>query len=198
MSKINQIRASYTRDTIVVYQAFNDVIADAALRVGRFVAPFSLTRMTWIKPSLLWLMVRSHWATRRGQERILQIQISRSGWDKALELGVLTYFEPRVHHSNRQWREDFGKALVHIQWDPERSLRGATLPVNSIQVGLSRHIIDQYVNEWIVGIDDMTDQIQKIRNLCLAGKSERARRFLPKERVYPIEDLVARKLDMRN
>ncbi len=46
-----EIRADYDTDTIVVYQAYAPAIADAALRAGRFVAPFSFHRMTWIKPS---------------------------------------------------------------------------------------------------------------------------------------------------
>lgn len=46
-----EIRADYNHDSIVVYQAYNDSIADAALRNQRFVAPFCFHRMTWIKPS---------------------------------------------------------------------------------------------------------------------------------------------------
>ena len=48
-----QIRASFDRDTIVVYQAYDHRIADAVLSAGRFVAPFLFHRMTWIKPSFL-------------------------------------------------------------------------------------------------------------------------------------------------
>jgi hypothetical protein len=39
----------------VVYPAF----AEAAVAAQRFVNPFSLSRMTWIKPSFLWMMHRS-------------------------------------------------------------------------------------------------------------------------------------------
>src|SRR5688500_2997200 len=46
-----QIRAVHDDTTIRVYQAYCDQIADAALAHGRFVAPFSRSRMTWIKPS---------------------------------------------------------------------------------------------------------------------------------------------------
>jgi len=54
---LHEIRASYTRDSVVVYQAYSKQIADAALSAQRFVAPFSFNRMTWIKPSSLWLML---------------------------------------------------------------------------------------------------------------------------------------------
>jgi hypothetical protein len=60
-----QIRAVYDTDTIRVYQAYSDVIADAALMNGFFVSPpFKMSRMTWIKPSFLWMMYRSGWAKK--------------------------------------------------------------------------------------------------------------------------------------
>jgi hypothetical protein len=42
------IRAAYTAETVTVYQAYAPQIADAAVRAGAFVAPFSRGRMTWI------------------------------------------------------------------------------------------------------------------------------------------------------
>src|SRR5262245_25001524 len=36
-------------------------------------------------------------------------------------LAVLTSFEPSVFRSPEEWREQFRKAQVHLQWDPERS-----------------------------------------------------------------------------
>ncbi|MGF6882260.1 hypothetical protein ABIA39_002859 [Nocardia sp. GAS34] len=45
----------------------------------RFVSPFSLNRMTWIKPSFRWLMQRSGWARKPGQEHILAVRITRAG-----------------------------------------------------------------------------------------------------------------------
>ncbi len=49
-----RIRAAYDNETIVVYQAYSPAIALPALQAQRFVAPFSRSRMTWIKPSFLW------------------------------------------------------------------------------------------------------------------------------------------------
>src|SRR5262245_58871683 len=99
MPAYHEIRADYDRETIVVYQAYNDAIADAALEAGRFVAPFSMNRMTWIKPSFLWLMERSGWGSKSNQERTLAVRITRAGWDRALSLGVLTSFHAGVHAS---------------------------------------------------------------------------------------------------
>ncbi len=50
------IYAVFDDKTIRVYQAYNNEIADEALKLGKFGSKFSLTRMTWIKPSFLWMM----------------------------------------------------------------------------------------------------------------------------------------------
>jgi len=52
------IYAVFDEKTIRVYQAYNNEIADEALKLGKFGSKFSLNRMTWIKPSFLWMMYR--------------------------------------------------------------------------------------------------------------------------------------------
>src|SRR5687767_10316636 len=135
MTPYRQIRADFDRETIVVYQAYNDAIADAAIAAQRFVPPFSLGRMTWIKPSFLWLMERSGWGTKSNQERTLAVRIARESWDAALRTAVLTSFNEAAHGTFDAWRSDFSQAAVHIQWDPERSIYGKKLEHRSIQVG---------------------------------------------------------------
>jgi hypothetical protein len=191
-----EIRANYDRETIVVYQAYSPAIADTAIKAGRFVAPFSMQRMTWIKPSLLWLMHRSQWGQKCGQERTLAVRIKRTGWEQALSQATLTSFEPQVHASPDAWAEQFAAAPVHVQWDTERSLRGAALQYFSIQVGLSRQVIRTYVNEWIVGLEDLTPRVEKMRRLLAAGQADQAKRLLPPERVYPVKPELARRLLM--
>lgn len=92
MPSLHEIRATYDRDTIVIYQAYASAIADSALKAQKFVEPFSFSRMTWIKPSFLWLMHRSNWGTKSGQERTLAVTLSRAGWESALSRAVLTVF----------------------------------------------------------------------------------------------------------
>lgn len=84
MTPYRQIRADYNRDSIVVYQAYHKEIANPAIKAGRFVEPFSWGRMTWIKPSFLWLMARSNWGSKSRQEHILAVRIKRDGWEQAL------------------------------------------------------------------------------------------------------------------
>jgi hypothetical protein len=85
---------------------------------------------------------------------------------------------------------------VIVQWDPERSLRGAALQVDSIQVGLSRTIIERYVNEWTAEIRDCTPLVRKLRDLIANGRASQAQKPLPRERVYPVETRIARRLGM--
>ncbi|MDX2296498.1 MULTISPECIES: DUF4291 domain-containing protein [Streptomyces] len=176
MASPYEIRADFDADTIVVYQAYAPAVADAALRAGRFVAPFSFHRMTWIKPSFLWLMHRSNWARKPGQERILAVRITRRGWEEALSRAVLTTADPAA----------VARAAVHVQWDPERSLRGAALNQYSIQVGLGRTVIREFAEDWIVGLTDLTPRVRKAAALVQGGQAVKARRLLPPERVYPL------------
>lgn len=196
MTAYRQIRADYDRESIVVYQAYREQIARPALEAGKFVPPFSLQRMTWIKPSFLWLMERSGWGRKPGQECILAVRITREAWNKALRLAVLTSFDPQIHSSQSAWRAKFDEALVHVQWDPERSIRGKKLDYRSIQVGLSRHVIGKYAEQWIAEISDYTRLVRKIRSLCDEGQHTRAKNLLPPERVYEVEPEVARELGM--
>jgi hypothetical protein len=195
MAKTTQreIRADFDRETIVVYQAYADKIADPALKARKFVAPFSFTRMTWIKPSFLWLMERSNWGQKAGQERILAVRITRQGWQHALEHAVLTNYERTAHASPEQWRRDLDSALVHIQWDPERSIRGASLEIESIQLGLSRNVIGDFADTWTREIVDMTPLVRKMRRMIDAGDNQKAKAHLPPERIYPIDDVALRR-----
>jgi hypothetical protein len=81
---LRQIRAHYTSETITVYQAYPPEIALPTLAAGRFVSPFKRSRMTWIKPSFLWMMYRSGWATKSGQEHVVAVEITRDGFNWAL------------------------------------------------------------------------------------------------------------------
>ncbi|GAA3444640.1 hypothetical protein Pve01_47080 [Planomonospora venezuelensis] len=179
-----QVRADYDAETIVMYQAYPVAVAEAALRAGRFVPPFSFNRMTWIKPSFLWLMHRSNWAQKSGQERVLAVRVTREGWHEALCRAVLTTADPRA----------VDRAAVHVQWDPERSLRGAALNHYSIQAGIGRGLIRAFAEEWVVGLTDITPQVRKIADLVRAGQPAKTQRLLPPERLYPVPREIGRRL----
>jgi len=191
-----EVRADYDRDTIVVYQAYRAEIAVPAVEHNRFVPPFLLNRMTWIKPSFLWMMERSNWARKPGQEHVLAVRITRAGWEEALGRAVLTTFDPRVYQNQDDWQRQLDAAPVRVQWDPERSLRGESLNQRAIQVGLSRDIIARHVETWTVAIRDITPMVRKIAGLIQVGELARAGDKLPRERVYPVTEAIARRLGM--
>lgn len=195
MSKLNEIRANYDRESIVVYQAYSPAIALPALKAKKFVSPFSLNRMTWIKPSFLWLMERSNWGQKSNQEYTLAVRMKRTGWENALSLGILTAYEAGIYRDFQDWKTQFDKASVHIQWDPDRSIRGSDLQYDAIQVGLSRHIIEKFVDEWVVDIQDYTPLVKKIYNLIRTGHSDKAAKLLPQERVYPLDPLISKRIN---
>lgn len=58
----------------VVYQAYRPEIGHFAAQHGYFGGRFSLRRMSWIKPNFLWMMFRSGWGTKEGQEVTLPLR----------------------------------------------------------------------------------------------------------------------------
>src|SRR5258707_13783432 len=109
-----EIRADFDARSIVVYQAYSPAIAKAAVEAQRFVPPFSCGRMTWIKPSFLWLMERSNWAQKSGQDHILAVRITRAAWDEALSVGVLTHWHKTVHPTHEEWRRALDAGPLHV------------------------------------------------------------------------------------
>jgi hypothetical protein len=172
-----QVRALFDDGTITVYQAYRPEIADAALAAGTFVAPFKRDRMTWIKPSFLWMMHRSCWATKPGQERVLAVRIRRDGFEWALRHASLSH--------------EATKRPVRVQWDPERSLRLERLGHRAIQIGLRGEAVGRYVDEWIEEICDVSPLAHEIHELVDAGELDAARGMLPQERPYELPADVA-------
>ena len=181
----HQIRATYDERTIRVYQAYNDEIADAALARGTFQSPpFKTERMTWIKPSFLWMMYRAGWGYKdRNQCRILAIDISRDGFDWALEHSCGSH--PDVSMSKDDWTTLKVNSPVRIQWDPERNLQSEPQLHRSLQVGLGKAVADLYINKWIQNIMEVTDLAHTIHELIRGADLERAQAMLPTERPYP-------------
>jgi hypothetical protein len=177
-----QIRAVYDERTVTVYQAYPPEIAEPAVLAGRFVPPFKRDRMTWIKPSFLWMMYRCGWATKPGQERVLAVSITRAGFDWALANACLSHYDPAVHQDRAEWSRQLKGSPVRVQWDPERSPQLGELPYRSLQLGLGGVAVGHYVDEWITGITDVTALAHEIHGLVRAGEDATAQ--LPVERPY--------------
>lgn len=186
----HQIRATYTDTTITVYQAYRPDLGHPAARQNRFPDTWQRNRMTWIKPSFLWMMYRCGWATKPNQEVVLAIEISRDGFEWALANAALSHFDPTVHTSHDDWRRQLRTTPARVQWDPERSLRLGALPHRSRQLGLTGDAARRYADEWTTSITDVTPLAKEIHALVQAGDLGAASARLPDERPYPAPDLA--------
>ena len=178
-----QIRAVFDENTIRVYQAYSPVIAEEAVRLGTFGEHFSLDRMTWIKPSFLWMMYRCGWATKDGQERVLAIDIRRSGFDYAVKNAVASTLK-ESGLSEEEWKKLVAESDIRVQWDPEKDIFGNSLPYRSIQLGLRGKAVRDYVSDWIVHIEDITDYVRELYSKRNNGEDITG--LLPKESIYCI------------
>ena len=182
---LRQIRAAYDDTTIRVYQAYSDAIADSALHHGRFVSPpFKMERMTWIKPSFLWMMYRAGWGLKdEGQKRILAIDITREGFEWALAHSCPSHSPEGM--PGGEYAALKQRCPVRIQWDPERDIHLQTLAHRAIQIGLSKEAVPLYVNDWTRKITEVTALAHEVQALVQQGQLQEAAKKLPVERAYP-------------
>ncbi|MBK8259649.1 MAG: DUF4291 domain-containing protein [Polyangiaceae bacterium] len=187
-----QVRAAFTTATVRVYQAYSPAIADKAVTAQRFVPPFSRDRMTWIKPSFTWMMYRCGWGEKQGQERILAIDMLRTGFESALAQACLSHYDKSLHTSSEAWRLALKQSPVRVQWDPERDVYLQPLDHRAVQIGLEGDAIRAYVDEWAQTITDITDFAKTVRRCLQMEGADAACALLPKEEPYPLPSEIAR------
>ncbi|MEU8038925.1 DUF4291 domain-containing protein [Streptosporangium sp. NPDC049078] len=184
----HRIRAVHTVSTVTVYQAYAPEIGLPAARYGRFPIAWKRDRMTWVKPSFLWMMYRCGWGTKEGQETILAIEIIREGFEWALRHACLSHYEHGLHPDRATWKRQLKNAPTRVQWDPERDLHLQPLPYRSLQLGFSDEGARRYADEWMVAVTDVTPLAREIHTLIRNDEPDTAARLLPKERPYPAGD----------
>ncbi|MFD4539295.1 DUF4291 domain-containing protein [Streptomyces bauhiniae] len=183
-----RIRAAHTPTTLTVYQAYRPEIGVPAAREGRFPAAWSRSRMTWIKPSFLWMMYRCGWGTKEGQETVLAVDLTRAGFEWALRNTCLSHHVPGLHGTPADFKRALREAPARVQWDPERDLHLDPLPHRSLQLGLTGEAAARYADEWIVGIRDVTPLAREIHGAVRAGRMAEANALLPAESPYPVPE----------
>lgn len=189
-----EIFAQYNREHIRVYQAYNRQIAEQAVSLQTFGNNFSLNRMTWIKPSFLWLMYRSNWGTKKNQEYILALDIYRETFDALLENAVLTSPDSSIYDSN-QWEKAFSETTVYCQWDNDRNINGNAVNRFAIQIGIKSDILKDFINSGIYRITDLTPSVRKWNEQRKSGKLNA--KSIPTEKIYPVNNPeILKKLDM--
>lgn len=157
------ILAHFDADSIWVYQAFAPAIADFAVENQRFGGDFSFARMSWIKPSFLWMNYRSGWNCKAGQEKTLAVRLTLGFWEEILLAAVPSSFVPQLYENCDGWKRDLARSDVRLQWDPDHGPRGEKLARRAIQLGLRGEFLRRYAIEPLE-IWDATD-------LVLAGRA---------------------------
>ena len=181
------ILAHYDDETVVVYQAYSPGIGRYAAKHQRFGGSFSYERMSWIKPNFLWMMYRSGWGQKPGQEVTLAITLQREAFDRILAGAVASSFRG-AEEDRAAWKAKVKRSEVRLQWDPDHSPSGGKLERRAIQLGLRGEALRLYGHEWIVAIEDISDFVAEQR-----GKHQGL--ITPQERVYrPADPSIAEHL----
>lgn len=177
---------------LIVYQAFNKQIADYALKHQRFGGNhYSLSRMTWIKPNFLWMMYRSGWAKKENQARILAISITMEGFRTLLDQAVHTSFIPELYPTQENWKNALENSEVRIQWDPDHNPLGEKLSRKAIQIGFKGKALQQFNEEFVVKIEDITDFVlTQSANI----HSENETFYVPYESIIEMDTAISQKI----
>jgi hypothetical protein len=179
------VLAQFDAGSVVVYQAYRPEIGHFAARHGYFGGGFSLGRMSWIKPNFLWMMYRSGWGTKPGQEVTLAVRLRRDAFNEVLGRAVHSTFVPEVYGTEDAWKKAVADSDVRLQWDPDHGPAGAPLERRAIQLGLRGDSLARYASEWLLEVEDISEFVAEQRSNARAPYDLLV---TPRERVYPWGD----------
>lgn len=189
------ILAHYDTASVIVYQAFSHSIGRYAATHGRFGFGFGLDRMSWIKPNFLWMMYRSGWGMKEGQEVVLAVWLTRAAFDTMLAQAVHTTFVPAIYGSEQAWQMAHNQAEVLVQWDPDHDPTGAAVERRALQLGLRGDVLARYAHDWIRHIEDVSALVAQQRLFTVPATWDQL--LTPRETVYPVtDDALARQLGL--
>jgi hypothetical protein len=175
-------------DNIIVYQAFNNNIAEFAVNNQKFGGPhYSFNRMSWIKPGFLWMMYRAGWASKDNQQRILAISLPITHFKVILSQATLTSFDKNLFRSPEEWKTELDKTEVRLQWDPDHDPLGNKQERKAVQIGMKGSALNKFCTEWITKIEDITgfvkDQYSNVTNNGIENL------FVPYEEIIRIKEI---------
>lgn len=187
-SEGRHLLAQYDDDRVIVYQAYRASIAEHAVSHQGFGGEFSFARMSWIKPSFLWMMFRCGWATKRDQERVLAIGLERAYFDALLARVVPSGWDRALHATRQEWEAASRGCDVRMQWDPDHSPGGAPIERRTIQLGLRGKALAGFAGEAIASIEDITPLVVAQRE----HRHDDEALLVPIEEPYPLADPALR------
>mmetsp|Transcript_29751 Transcript_29751/g.83126 ORF Transcript_29751/g.83126 Transcript_29751/m.83126 type:complete len:228 (-) Transcript_29751:41-724(-) len=176
---VQVFRGEWDDEGVYVYQAFNERIAEWAVKHQRFGGPdFLRDRMTWIKPSFAWVLYRSGYGSKHNQNRVLKVKVPHDVLAALLERCAC--------------RVGGGGTKGRVQWDPERDLYSADGKVprrmirqRAIQIGIKQELSHQYVDSTL-SIQDVTPLAHAVQSAHRSKDpaAALAALSLPNERPY--------------
>ena len=176
------ILAQFDEDSVIVYQAYRPEIGNFAVENGYFGGEFSYSRMSWIKPNFLWMMYRSGWGTKTGQEITLAVRIRRKFFDDLLIQALESSYSDALALTYEEWEQGIKHSPIRIQWDPDHHPGGAALPRRALQIGLRWRALKDYGKREIIEIIDLSDFVSEQR---INTSSARIQELVtPLEQVY--------------
>ena len=176
------ILAQYDDETVVVYQAYRPAIGRFAAEHGACGGEFSYSRMSWVKPNFLWMMYRSGWGTKEGQEVTLALRVRRVFFDALLAAAVPSSWDSEQFATAEDWAHAVGRSLVRLQWDPDHHPSGARLDRRALQLGLRGEVLEAFGRRELVEVIDLSDFVAEQRARLSSGGV--AAIVTPRERVY--------------
>jgi len=149
----------------------------------------------WGKPNFLWMMYRSGWGMKEGQEVVLAIRLRRAAFDALLAEAVPSTHVSALYADEAEWRRAVQASAVRLQWDPDHDPAGRPLERRALQLGLRGEVLRRYAREWILGVEDISAFVRDQHQHALAG--DYAALVTPRERVHPVaEATVAARLGL--
>ena len=122
-----------------------------------------MERMTWIKPSFLWMMYRCGYARKEGQERVLAVRITREGFDWAVAHAVDSKFS--------------GKPAVRVQVNPTAlfsmglGMEDVRTAVAAANVNQAKGNFDGKRQAYTIGANDQILSSDQYRPLVIAYRN---------------------------
>ncbi len=189
------VLAQFDADTVVVYQAYNSVIARHVLDHGTFGGDFLYTRMSWIKTNFLWMMYRSGWGTKPDQEMTLAVRLRRPFFDSLLSAAVPSTWDRSRYETEADWSRALARSNVRLQWDPDHHPSAAKLDRRAVQLGLRGGTLEAYGRRELVEVIDLSAFVAEQREVVASGGVSKL--VTPRERVYtPADSAVSAQLGL--
>jgi hypothetical protein len=177
------VLAHYDGDSVIVYQAYRPSIGRYAVEHGRLGgSEFSYARMSWVKPNFLWMMYRSGWGTKEGQEVTLGLRLRRAFFDALLAQAVESTWDAARFPTREAWQQAVAGSSVRLQWDPDHHPSGAKLERRAVQLGLRGPALEALGRHELLEVLDLTAFVAEQRAV-LASAGVSALR-VPREELY--------------